>query len=99
MVRLFGIGLILLGLGLHLVEIEVPTSAVSQTHETPGSYWRRTNQGWEQLRLKVPNDHHPISAVHPAIVGLLQLGLSVWFLVAFSEEENLDRESLRIVRH
>ena len=84
MVRRIGWMLLLLGaVGWMAAECPVrrtPPSAGGQTE------WRRTLDGWERaswLRAEVPV-HRP--ALHPSVVGLLELFLSVGALAVFRQE-------------
>ena len=45
--------------------------------------WVRTTDGWESRTAVEPYELSAPPAVHPAVVAALQLGASLFFLVAF----------------
>ena len=62
---------------------EIPlTDAPAVSQDGPDG-WRRTRFGWQQRTWSTPEAPVRRPALHPAVVGLLELLLSVLALVAF----------------
>ncbi len=80
--RLVGLLLLIL-VGLLWLASEAPLAAPQPSAETPTG-WRRTAEGWELASLWPLHRAPREPALHPAVVGLLQLLLAATALVAFS---------------
>lgn len=65
---------------------EMPSAAPPEP-SPPGSLWRRTRDGWQHARWLAPDEAIPFRrpALHPAVIGMLQILLSAAALVAFSD--------------
>jgi hypothetical protein len=75
--------LVLLAVGWLASEIPDAEPASNGPHD---SGWRRTSLGWEHVSQWTPSAPPRRPALHPAVVGLLQLLLAAMALVAFSED-------------
>ncbi len=85
--------LILLLLALGWVVAELP-AAPAQIPQTQTSDWRRTRDGWERMswwRAEATR-HRP--AIHPLVIGSLQVLVSAMGLIAFSKPEEPKTENL-----
>ena len=49
----------------------------------PGDDWVRTADGWQSRRVLEAEPSAPPTEVHPAVVAGLQLGMSLFCLIAF----------------
>lgn len=49
----------------------------------PGDDWVRTADGWQSRRVLAAEPFAPPPVVHPAVVAGLQLGMSLFCLIAF----------------
>ncbi|MEN6496007.1 MAG: hypothetical protein ABFD16_17125 [Thermoguttaceae bacterium] len=72
---------LLLTLGWIAVEVDVAEPARPRL---AASDWRRTRVGWEQPTWLDAHIPARAPALHPAVVGLLELFLSLFGLVAFA---------------
>jgi hypothetical protein len=62
-------------------EIRLPETATATGASLDS--WRRTRDGWEHASWLTPPTPSPAPTLHPAVVGLLELFLSLAALVAF----------------
>lgn len=78
---LAGFLLLLAAIGWLACEIRLPapTTATGASLDS----WRLTRDGWEQASWLTPPTSRPAPSLHPAVVGLLELLLSLTALVAF----------------
>jgi len=78
---LVGFFLLLVAVGWLACEIRLPetTAATGASLDS----WRRTRDGWEHASWLTAQTRSPAPALHPAVVGLLELFLSLAALVAF----------------
>lgn len=83
--RLIG-GLLLMLLGLGWLASEVPL-AKSHPAREPEADWRRTADGWEHASQWAPRPKIRPPAVHPLVIGLLQILLTSAAFVAFSQPQ------------
>ena len=85
--------LILVAVGWAASEVELPEKPASSAREL--DCWRRTRDGWERVTWLRPQIPPRRPALHPSVVGLLELLLSVTALVAFPARlrPNLAREA------
>jgi len=65
------------------------TAPAAATDDMSGS-WRRTNEGWQRIDLFRPI-HYRRPALHPAVVGLLQVLLTMTAMLALSDERSAER--------
>ena len=79
--RLIG-GIVLILLGLLWLASEIPLAAPPQ--KRPQTDWRRTCDGWEKKSWWVPEKPNHQPTLHPVVVGLLEVFLSLAVLIAFS---------------
>ncbi len=88
--------LILVGLGW--VASEVPLSGPGP-NDAPQTGWRRTAGGWEDCGVWATQPKGCRPAVHPIVLGLLQLFLASAALIAFSRGEDWDRKTAGRILH
>ena len=91
--------LLLILLGLCWLAAAVP---VAETGQNPPDRpkddgWRRTIDGWEHRSSWVQHHRSDSAGLHPAVVGLLQLQLSLAALIGFSRKTSPE-QSLRLRR-
>ncbi len=101
--RLIGwILLILVGLGWLAAEVPLPgprTLSAPGPNDSLLSDWRRTDAGWERSAVWATEPKGCRPAVHPVVLGLLQLLLASAALIAFSKGEDWNRRATgRILR-
>ncbi|MEI8373500.1 MAG: hypothetical protein WCJ35_11790 [Planctomycetota bacterium] len=65
------------------------------TEDISGS-WRRTREGWQRLELLRPAIQYPRPTLHPAVVGSLELLLTMTAMLALSKECVAERTESRI---
>jgi hypothetical protein len=79
--------LLLVLVGLMWVASRLPSERNSPA-EDPAAAWRRTSHGWEQLDVQSAAERSTSPTLHPAIVGCLQVLLTLMALVAFSAADS-----------
>ena len=81
--RWFGWVLLLL-MAVGWLACEIPFSRTPSAPPRQLDCWRRTPRGWEQADWLAPEIPERCPALHPGVVGLLELLVSVTALAAFS---------------
>ena len=76
--------LILLGLCWLAVAMPVTGTGPDRADRIKDDGWRRTTDGWERRSSWKPPYRASSPGLHPAVVGLLELQLSLAALIAFS---------------
>ena len=89
--RLIG-WLLLILVGLGWLASEVPL-AETRPERPLKADWRRTAQGWERPSTWPAQTKIRRPAVHPVVVGLLQLFLALAVLIAFSKDADAARRT------
>lgn len=85
--------LLLTGIGWLMAEVRIGEPSLTQL---TSSDWRKTRDGWERPTwLAPPIEGKP--AIHPAVVGIIQLLVSMLALVAFSGESSARRARPRAI--
>ena len=83
-----GIGCLLLVLvGFVGLACNLPSDRASPA-ENPAAAWRRTNRGWEQLDVRPAAEKQPRFTLHPAIVGGLQILLTLAAAAVFAAADS-----------
>lgn len=49
---------------------------------SPGNDWVRTSDGWESRFVVAPHEETALPTIHPGVIAGLQLGVSLFFLLA-----------------
>jgi hypothetical protein len=57
--------------------------------------WRRTNQGWQRMEFVPPANEYRRPALHPAVVGSLELLLTMTAMLALSHERRAEPSKVR----
>lgn len=53
---------------------------------TPANGWVRTSDGWESRFVVTPHEETTLPTIHPGVIAGLQLGVSLFFLLAFPSQ-------------
>ncbi|BBO36447.1 hypothetical protein [Lacipirellula parvula] len=53
---------------------------------SPGGDWVRTRDGWESRFVVEPHETTALPTIHPGVIAGLQLGASLFFLLAFPSQ-------------
>ena len=80
--------IVLIALGWFIWVHRLPGGAAEPTIETP---WRRARNGWERAYWLHPSTPISEPGIHPAVVGAMQLLVSVLALTAFPSHDNRGR--------
>jgi len=67
--------------------VRVHSSAMSQAKSSSVDDWRRTDDGWERMRGWNVHVSAPDPPLHPLVLALLQLFVSLLALVAYPEAQ------------
>jgi hypothetical protein len=61
-------------------------AAPAMATEDASGGWRRTANGWQRIEVLGPGIPYRRPALHPAVVGLLEILLTMTAMLALSEE-------------
>ena len=79
-----GLLLILLGLCWLAAAVPVAESEADRSGQPKDDGWRRTTDGWEHRSSWTSHHRADPPGLHPTVVGLLELQLSLAALIGFS---------------